>query len=1342
MFAYNNTSSVIEDAEVDIKDLKAKPSSDPISPSGVYYVVFTDQEEPYVGRSRSCIYANSGEFLTEGAVSIDRVGNDLIFRTPTNSLVWAEDIGCFFKGSNEKYTGMKENEKSSLPKNPICEAGVASYGKYVFYVNGYDISEQTNPWRTVHTGVSVLNTETGEIATLFDGEDLIFGTLEARVKPFCVYKNGYLYILCGFARYNDRVMGQNIAGLRRSDAIEVIDLDTGSATYIGSFKPHSKTFDPTSTDAPSQTDLNETFFFNEIEEDLYVARLGDSIQSFNSLTGEIGTIVSNGVDTNSSVYIPFGKTSSSKYLKMYDNNGGIDIKIPTNTPTVLSYTEQENPIITNPCKVEDYYIFSIITKNEDESLNRVTYKYDGDNSLSLIESTNLEDRTISKNSLSKYPSRKYSKLDNDLAICDDIYNADQGKFSYLHEFVRTNNKKIISKDLSLGNGFVKELWKNNTKYIVSFNNQKITLTRTSEVKNASTSIDATSSSTNIKAFFTDSSIVTILQIDGTTVHIFSVDTVSMTITKRKFTKPVDIVSNVIFANGKIQFLFKENNKIYHATLENIGNSDSSESIILNTWEFVTIEESDAYDISIRDNLLNVCSYNDGKVTISKYTIDTTSLANGFDSKFDITGIILPYTFDWLTLLSDGNIVLRSSDNDNYAFSFVNNFVKNGKSLIIPKSDVYCWYRFDCESVSYYVNKGEGLYDIVNVESFMYTISQSNKIKNVTTYEIGDKVRLSAGKNITTVSKNSKIFIYDKTRRSNIASIDINENITNLCVCENNVVAFTENKNIFNITETNVTVEENAFSSIVTASGRCLTGRVYYFDSNMLYKFEVKTSKSEFVHSFENIIGDIISVKEMEDGTIRFLTKSDISEVTKSFNIYEYHIPNEETKIVSTFIKEGVDECEPFIDFNGNVVIPKTFNTSFTSEKFFTVINGCNTSIEYSKTYPLDDESMNFLKLTVSDDEVIKAFVSGEKLYISEELYEPYSWGYSEFSFNNDIFDSSKLTSHADYYFTYKVSGDNISIYSKETKQLVSYIETQGQISNVIGVKAFINGLVYVIGYNGKNLQRCVYSLKSKQLISQTKICDTEVSLTDAYCDFIGKYVIVFNGDGSKAIMFDFVNLKIKQIGVSLQTKKIYGYYNGSILESDTNRAGCVIKNGKQAILCDDSGYCIGETSLTRTSYNRACSTEENVTVIPSSNNKVLVSSNISGTPYKAFRFNPTFSKRFNMGDFYVTIFSGSTKDLIVCENESGTIVDSLEIEREYGCYAKNVSKYDEEKCFITYSEGVFISTLYIDENGKLTLKRYDGTLFGKLLNIGNNVHTIQEVDFTLLFDEAESELGI
>lgn len=1342
MFAYNNASSVIEDTEVDIKDLKAKPSSDPISPSGVYYVVFTDQEEPYVGRSRSCIYANSGEFLTEGAVSIDRVGNDLIFRTPTNSLVWAEDIGCFFKGSNEKYTGMKENEKSSLPKNPICEAGVASYGKYVFYVNGYDISEQTNPWITVHTGVSVLNTETGEIATLFDGEDLIFGTLEARVKPFCVYKNGYLYILCGFARYNDRVMGQNIAGLRRSDAIEVIDLDTGSTTYIGSFKPHSKTFDPTSTDAPSQTDLNETFFFNEIEENLYVARLGDSIQSFNSLTGEIGTIVSNGVDTNSSVYIPFGKTSSSKYLKMYENKGAINIVIPTNTPTVLSYTEQENPIITNPCKVGNYYIFSIITTNEDGSLNRVTYKYDGDNSLSLIESTNLEDRTISKNSLSKYPSRKYSKLDNDLAICDDIYNADQGKFSYLHEFVRTNNKKIVSKDLSLGNGFVKELWKNNTKYIVSFNNQKITLTRTSEVKNASTSMDATSSSTNIKAFFTDSSIVTILQIDGTTVHVFSVDTVSMTITKRKFTKTVNIVSNVIFANGKVQFLFKENNKIYHATLENIGNSDSSESVILNTWEFVTIEESDAYDISIRDNLLNVCSYNDGKVTISKYTIDTVSLANGFDSKFDITGIILPYTFDWLTLLSDGNIVLRSSDNDNYAFSFVNNFVKNGKSLIIPKSDVYCWYGFDRESVSYYVNKGEGLYDIVNVESFMYTISQSNKIKNVTTYETGDKVCLSAGKNITAVSKNSKIFIYDKTKRSNIASIDINENITNLCVSENNVIAFTENKNIFNITETNVTVEENAFSSIVTASGRCLTGRVYYFDSNMLYKFEVKTSKSEFVHSFEDIIGDIISVKEMEDGTIRFLTKSDTSEVTKSFNIYEYHIPNEETKIVSTFIKEGVDECEPFIDFNGNVIIPKTFNTSFTSEKFFTVINGCNTSIEYSKKYPSDDESVNFLKLTVSNDEVVKAFVSGEKLYLSEELYEPYSWGYSEFSFNNDIFDSSKLTSHADYYFTYKVRGDNISIYSKETKQLVSYIETQGQISNVIGVKAFINGLVYVIGYNGTNLQRCVYSLKSKQLISQTKICDTEVSLTDAYCDFVGKYVIIFNGDGSKAIVFDFVNLKIKQIGVSLQTKKIYGYYNGSILESDTNRAGCVIKNGKQAVLCDDSGYCIGETSLTRTNYNRASSTEENVTVIPSSNNKVLVSSNISGTPYKAFRFNPTFSKRFNMGDFYVTIFSGSTKDLIVCENKSGTIVDSLEIEREYGCYAKNVSKYDEEKCFITYSEGVFISTLYIDENGKLTLKRYDGTLFGKLLNIGNNVHTIQEVDFTLLFDEAESELGI
>ncbi len=1345
MFAYNNASTVTSDTEVDIKDLRAKPSSDPISPSGVYYAVFTDQNEPYVGRSRSCVYANAGEFLNDGAVSIDRVNNDLIFRTPTNSVVWAEDIGCFFKGSNEKYTGMKENEKGSLPKNPICEAGVASYGKYVFYVNGYDIAEQTNPWKTVHTGVSILNTETGEIATLFDGEDLLYGTLEARIKPFCVYKNGYLYVLCGFARYNDRVMGQNVAGLRRSDAIEVIDLDTGTTTYIGSFEAHSKTFDPASDESPTQADLNETFFFNEIEENLYVARLGDSIQSFNSLTGKTEAIVSHGsnnvVDTGSSVYIPFGKTPSSKYLKMYSDPIGINIEIPTETPTILKYTEEENPIITNPCKIDGKYIFSIITTNEDETLNRVSYSYDGDNELILIENTNLENRTISKNNLSKYPSRKYSKIDNNLAVCDDLYNDDQGKFSFLHEFVRINNKSTTDENLSLGLGFVKELYKNNIKYIVSFTNQNLTLTRTSEVKDVSASINTTSSSTNIEAFFTDSSTVTILQIDGTTVHIFSVDTTSMTIVKRKFTRLVNIVSNIIFANGKIQFLFKESEKIYHATLENIGNSDSSENVILNSWEFVTIEESGIYDISISDNLLNVCSYKDGKVTIAKYTIDSTSLANGFESKFDISGIVIPYTFDWLKLLSDGNIILRSSNVEYYSFSFVNNFVKNGKNAVIPKSEVYKFNDFDSESVSYYVNDGEGLYDIVNVKPFMYTINQSNEVKNITTYTDGDTVCLSAGKLLTVVSKNTEVFIYNKNKR-NIVNVDIGEKITSVCACGNNVVAFTENKSIFNISETNITKIENAFTNIVATSGRCSTGCVYYFDSNILYKFKADESSIEFIHTFDSVDGDIISIKEMEDETIRFLTKSDILSTTKSFNVYEYFVPNEETKLVSTFTKESIEGDDQFIDFNGNIVIPKTFNTAFTSEKFFTVVNGCDKSIEYSKTYSSDDESSNFLKIATSSDEIEKLFVSDGKLYLCEELYKPYSWGYSEFTFNNNIFNSAKLTHYASSYFTYKISGDNISIFSKETKQLVSYIETQGQINNIIGVKVFVNGLLYVIGYNGTNLQRCVYSLKSKQLVGQVKVCDTAVSLTNAYCDFAGKYVIVFNGDGSKAIVFDFINMKIKQISSSQNTKKIFGYYNGTFLESDSSHAGCVIKNGKQALLCDDTGYYIGETSLSKTNYSEASTTEENVTVIPSSNNKVLVSSNITGTPYKVFKMNPTFSKRFEINNHYITIFSGATTDVIVCEDSNGTIVDTLEIEREYGCYAKNVSKYDDTKCFITYSEGVFISTLYVSEDGELTLKRYDGTLFGKLLNIDNNVHTIQEVDFTLLFDETESELGI
>jgi hypothetical protein len=43
--------------------------------------------------------------------------------------------------------------------------------------------------------------------------------------------------------------------------------------------------------------------------------------------------------------------------------------------------------------------------------------------------------------------------------------------------------------------------------------------------------------------------------------------------------------------------------------------------------------------------------------------------------------------------------------------------------------------------------------------------------------------------------------------------------------------------------------------------------------------------------------------------------------------------------------------------------------------------------------------------------------------------------------------------------------------------------------------------------------------------------------------------------------------------------------------------------------------------------------------------------------------------------------------------------------------------------------------MFVDAaTGDITVKKYDNTVYGNKINTGSNIHTIQEVDLTLLFD--------
>ena len=88
---------------------------------------------------------------------------------------------------------------------------------------------------------------------------------------------------------------------------------------------------------------------------------------------------------------------------------------------------------------------------------------------------------------------------------------------------------------------------------------------------------------------------------------------------------------------------------------------------------------------------------------------------------------------------------------------------------------------------------------------------------------------------------------------------------------------------------------------------------------------------------------------------------------------------------------------------------------------------------------------------------------------------------------------------------------------------------------------------------------------------------------------------------------------------------------------------------------------------------------------------------------------------------------------------TGKIIDKLEVERDYGVAVKSHLNIDNDRIIIVHAGCPSVSTLYVFDSGYLSLKRYDGTVFGQAINTGTNIHTIQEVDFTLLFDEEMCE---
>lgn len=208
------------------------------------YFLLKDKNEPYKNRAINRIFALPGEFLDEGARKIESVGSNVYFETTTKTLRWANDIGCFFKKTDEKYTGKNPlgkvlnnlNNTPVTPK-PLVDAGKVSIGKYILYFGGYD-PHATIESLTSHTAVNVYDTENDEYSVLYTGEDNLHGLLKARIRPFVFTINNYVYIFGGLERIDLLHDNTQYSRFRRTNSIERIDLESGEIFMLNATFGH------------------------------------------------------------------------------------------------------------------------------------------------------------------------------------------------------------------------------------------------------------------------------------------------------------------------------------------------------------------------------------------------------------------------------------------------------------------------------------------------------------------------------------------------------------------------------------------------------------------------------------------------------------------------------------------------------------------------------------------------------------------------------------------------------------------------------------------------------------------------------------------------------------------------------------------------------------------------------------------------------------------------------------------------------------------------------------------------------------------------------------------------
>lgn len=393
--------------------------------------------------------------------------------------------------------------------------------------------------------------------------------------------------------------------------------------------------------------------------------------------------------------------------------------------------------------------------------------------------------------------------------------------------------------------------------------------------------------------------------------------------------------------------------------------------------------------------------------------------------------------------------------------------------------------------------------------------------------------------------------------------------------------------------------------------------------------------------------------------------------------------------------------------------------------------------------------------------------------------------------DGDAISSQKLFTYNNELYGFDIFGKSKRIvkYNYDTKTFETYSDTLDSVKTFVSAKAFTDGTVYIVSvyYSGIYIYANVvcYNLNTKKIISDVteQVFDntTNVGTVDPiyHSTWKGKYLItVINAYRSSVLLVLDVT---KPSDITVRAESYNTKYTGNIeyfnnteylsgatdvvntknlLDTEFNKTAVSGANEYSALIRSGNRLLLTATSDTKENFNTSFKssdtkiltndkTEFNSYVVPIEDNAILIGhyTNETNPIYDIENRNKvvdllktpvtTIDHGNNVG---IRIYSGSTKDLIVTFNYTNNeIIDSLEVYKDYGISINTVTKITDTNFLVTYDDTPNVSTLIVSADGYITFERYDGKIFGKSINVGTNIHTIQEVDLTMLFDDEMNE---